>query len=167
MVCNMVQETGEIRLTAKQIEILRSLPDAKLQAAFLLLGQVSPEALNAKIRRTEEDDALNAAGDPIRLAELAQLKTIAAIHGSREVWLGKSQINALQALPTNHLRVALRLMESVRQEDLNGLILHAQYGVTLEKDELRRLMTNTATGDRGRHTSQEPAQQDNDDAEAE
>jgi hypothetical protein len=58
-------------------------------------------------------------------------------------------------------------MESVRQEDLNGLILHAQYGVTLEKDELRRLMINTATGDRGRHTSQEPAQQDNDDAEAE
>jgi hypothetical protein len=163
----MVQETGGVRLTSKQIEILRSLPDAKLQTAFLLLGQVSPEALNAKMRRAEEDDASNAAGDPIRLAELDQLKKLAAIRGPHEIWLDTSQINALQALPTPHLRKALLLMKSVRQEDLNGLILHAQYGVTLEKDELRLLMADTATYDRGRHTSQEPAQQDNDDAEAE
>ena len=162
----MVQVTGGVRLTSKQLEILRSLPDAKLQAAFLLLGQVSPEAINAKMRRTEEDDALNAAGDPIRQVELDQLKKIAAIRGIHEIWLDKSQINALQALPTPHLRKALLLMKSVRQKDLNGLILHAQYGVTREKDELRLLMADTATYDRGRHTSQEPAQQDNDDAEA-
>ena len=164
MVADMVQESSGVRLTSKQLEILRLLSDAKLQAAFLLLGQVSPEALNTEIRRAEENDALNAAGDPIRLAELNQLKKIAAIRGSHEIWLDKSQITALQALPTNHLRKALRLMKSVRQEDLNGLILQAQYGVTLEKDELRRLMADTATYDRGRHTSQQPAQQDNDDA---
>ena len=151
MVADMVQESSGVRLTSKQLEILRLLPDAKLQAAFLLLGQVSPEALNTEIRRAEEN-------------ELNQLKKIAAIRGSHEIWLDKSQITALQALPTNHLRKALRLMKSVRQEDLNGLILQAQYGVTLEKDELRRLMADTATYDRGRHTSQQPAQQDNDDA---
>ena len=162
----MVQEAGRVRLTSKQLEILRSLPDAKLQAAFLLLGKVSPEALNAETRRAEKNDALNAAGEPISLAELDQLKKIGAIRGSHEIWLDKSQIAALQALPSNHLRKVLRLMESVRQEDLNSLILHAQDGVTLEKDELRRLMADTATYDRGRHTSQQPAQQDDDDAEA-
>ena len=73
MVADMVQESSGVRLTSKQLEILRLLPDAKLQAAFLLLGQVSPEALNTEIRRAEENDALNAAGDPIRLAELNQL----------------------------------------------------------------------------------------------
>lgn len=166
MVSNMVQETGGVRLTSREIEILRSLPDAKLQAAFLLLTRVSPEALNAKMRRAKEDDAMNAAGDPIRLAELDQLKKLAAIRGSHEIWLGKSQILALGTLPTPHLRRALLLMTSIRQKDLNGMILHVQDGVLLEKDELRILMAETATYDRGRHTSQEPAQQDNDDADA-
>ena len=161
----MVQETGGVRLTVKQIEILRSLPDAKLRAAFLLLRRVSPEALSAKMRRAEEDAALSVGGDPVRRAELDQLKEIAAILGSREIWLGKSQIIALESLPIPHLRKALRLMTSVRTENLDGLILHAQDGVTLEKDNLRLLMAQTEKYDHGRHTSQKPAQQDNDDVE--
>jgi hypothetical protein len=118
------------------------------------------------MRCVEEDDALTVGGDPVRLAELDQLKKIAATLGSHEIWLDKSQIIALESLPIPHLRKALLLMKSVRQEDLDGLIAHAQNGVTLEKDELRLLMAQTETYNRGRHTSQKPAQQDNDDEEA-
>jgi hypothetical protein len=159
------QDTDRIRLTSKQIETLRSLPDAKIQAAFLLLTQVSPQVLNEATRLAEEEYALRAAGNPIALAELERSKMFAAIHGPREVWLSESQISALASLPTPHLRKTLLLMRSVRQEDLEGLILHAQYGVELEKAELKRLMEDGAAYDEGRHTSQDPAQQDNDDAD--
>lgn len=163
---NMDQEADQVRLTSKQIETLRSLPDAKLQAAFLLLTQVSPEVFNAKTRLAEEEYALSAAENPVKLADLERSKMITAIHGSREVWLGESQIFALASLPTPHLRKALLLMKSVRQKDLAGLILHAQYGVTLEKAALKRLMEDVPTYDDGRHTLQDPAQQGNDDADA-
>ncbi len=161
----MNHQTNRVRLTSKHIERLRTLPDAKIQAAFLLLTQVSPQVLNEATRLAEEEYALRAAGNPIKQAELEGSQLFAAIHGSREVWLSELQISALASLPTPYLRKALLLMRSVRQEDLEGLILHAQYGVALEKAELKRLMEDVAAYDEGRHTSQNPAQQDNDDAD--
>ena len=161
----MVEKLGGVRLTSQQLERLRTLPDSKLQLAFLLLGQVSPEALDAVIRRAEEDHALNGQGDPTSQMEISHLKMKAGIRESNEIYLNKSQITALRGLPTDHLRKALRLMTSAKQGDIQGLILHAQNGVLLERDELRRLMADTATFDGARHTMQNPAQQDTDDSE--
>lgn len=162
----MDQESDRVRLTAKQIEALRLLPDVKLRAAFLLLWRVQPETINNKLRAADEVSALNVAGDPEREANLERQRRDNLLHAPHELWLEKSQIIALGTLPIPHLRKALRLMKGVRQKDLNGLILQAQYGVSLETDELRQLMTETDAYDRGRHTNQKPAQETNDDMEA-
>jgi len=161
----MVEKIDGVRLTSQQLARLRTLPDSKLQLAFLLLGRVSPEALDAGIRRAEEDHELKRHGDPISQVEFSQLNIKSGIRESNDIYLNKSQITALRGLPTGHLRKALRLMTSAKQEDIQGLILHAQNGVLLERDELRRLMADTATFDGARHTMQNPAQQDTDDSE--
>ena len=162
----MEPKNDSIRLTSKQIEILRKLPDKELKKAFLILRQVSPADLNAKILINNLEVESNGLPDSIPFAEPDLSQKIASIHGLNEIFLDSQQIVALANLPAPHLRKALRLMKTVRQSDLNGLILQVQYAVTLEKEELSRLMTETVTNDKGRHTFQKPAQRDDEDIEA-
>ena len=83
----MDQESDRVRLTAKQIEALRLLPDVKLRAAFLLLWRVQPETINNKLRAADEVSALNVAGDPEREANLERQRRDNLLHVPHELWL--------------------------------------------------------------------------------